>query len=68
MSNIVSTALRSFWIPRRRVAKEQRVSVERKSRSQSTRPSFWNLDAASDRYPFGLTNEIARIWAANRQI
>jgi hypothetical protein len=67
MSNIVSTTLRSFWIPGRRVAKEQRVSVERKSRNHDT-PSSWDLDATSDRYPFQLTNELARIWAANRQI
>jgi hypothetical protein len=67
MSNIVSTALRSFWIPGRRVAKEQRVSVERESVNHRTRPT-WDLDATSDRYPDRLTNELARIWAANRQI
>ena len=37
MSNIVSTALRSFWIPGRRVAKAQRVSVERESKNHRTR-------------------------------
>jgi hypothetical protein len=68
MSNIVSTALRSFWIPGRRVAREQRVSVERKSTNRSTLPSFSDLDATLDRYPDRLTNELARIWAANRQI
>jgi hypothetical protein len=68
MSNIVSTALRSFWIPARRVAKEQRVSVERESRNHSTLPGFSDLDAASARYPDRLTGELARIWAANRQI
>jgi hypothetical protein len=68
MSNIVSTALRSFWIPGRRVAKEQRVSVERESTNHSTRPSFWDLDATSDRYPDRLASELARIWAANRRI
>jgi hypothetical protein len=68
MSNIVSTALRSFWIPGRRVAKTQRVSVERESKNNRTRPSSWELDATSDRYPDRLTNELARIWAANRQI
>jgi hypothetical protein len=68
MSNIVSTALRSFWIPGRRVTKEQRVSVERKSTNRSTLPSFSDLDATLDRYPDRLTNELARIWAANRQI
>ena len=68
MSNIVSTALRSFWIPGRRVAEEQRVSVERESTNHNTRPSFWELDATSDRYPDRLTSELARIWAANRRI
>jgi len=68
MSNIVSTALRSFWIPGRRVANEHRVSVERKSTNRSTLPGFSDLDATVDRYPDRLTNELARIWAANRQI
>ena len=68
MSNIVSTALRSFGIPGRRVAKAQRVSVERESKKQSTRPSFSALDATSDRYPDRLTSELARIWAANHRI
>ena len=68
MSNIVSTALRSFWIPGRRVAKVHRVSVERKSTNRRTLPSFSDLDATSDRYSDRLTNELARIWAANRQI
>ena len=67
MSNIVSTALRSFWIPGRRVAKEQRVSVERESTNHRTL-HFGDLDATSDRYPDRLTSELARIWAANRQI
>jgi hypothetical protein len=69
MSNTVSTALRSFRIPGRRVvAKAQRASVERESKKRSARPSFWDLDATSDRYPDRLTTELARIWAANRQI
>ena len=68
MSNTVSTALRSFWIPGRRVAKEQQVSAERESTNHKTQPRFWDLDATSDRYPDRLTGELARIWAANRQI
>jgi hypothetical protein len=68
MSNTVSTALRSFWIPGRRVAKEQRVSAERESTNHRTRPRFWDLNATSDRNPDRLTGELARIWAANRQI
>jgi hypothetical protein len=67
MSNTVSTALRSFWIPGRRVAKEQRVTVERES-NHRTLSRFGDLDATSDRYPDRLTSELARIWAANRQI
>ena len=67
MSNTISTTLRSFWIPGRRVAKEQRVTVERES-NHRTLPTSWELDATSDRYPDRLTNELARIWAANRQI
>jgi hypothetical protein len=50
------------------VAKAQRVSVERESKNNRTRPSSWELDATSDRYPDRLTTELARIWAANRQI
>jgi hypothetical protein len=50
------------------VAKAQRASVERESKKRSARPSFWDLDATSDRYPDRLTSEIARIWAANRRI
>ena len=68
MSNIVSTALRSFWIPGRRVTKEQRVSVERESAKHSARPSSWDLDATLNRYTDRLTSDLARIWAANRQI
>lgn len=68
MSNTVSTALRSFWIPGRRVAKEQRVSVDRESTNHRTQSRFGDLDATSDRYPDRLTSDLAHIWAANRQI
>ena len=67
MSNIVSTALRSFGIPERRVAKARRVFVERESTKQSNLPSFSALDATSDRYPDRLTTA-CRIWAANHRI
>jgi hypothetical protein len=68
MSNTISTTLRSFWIPGRRVANEQRVSVERESTTHRTRPSFSDLDARSRRYPDRLSTELAYIWAANHRI